>query len=71
MMGVCDDVESGRERKREKHPFYPLQTNVAITQGLVMLPYLGVRYFVDGGSVTDDAGKAATTVIKKLPGLDK
>lgn len=40
--------------------------------GLVLLPYLGVKYFVEkDGSITDDAGRAVKKVTKQLPGLDK
>lgn len=39
--------------------------------GLLTLPYLGVRWFVDGGDASKDIEAAAGTIIKKLPGLDK
>lgn len=39
--------------------------------GLVLLPYLGVRYLADGGDVAKDVEAAAGSVIKKLPGLEK
>lgn len=39
--------------------------------GLVMLPYLGVRYFKDGKSVTEDLGAITSPVIALLPGLEK
>lgn len=39
--------------------------------GLLTLPYLGVRYYVDKtGKPADDFNSAAKTVIKKLPGLE-
>ena len=39
--------------------------------GLLALPYLGVRYLVDGGSVSKDAEAYVDSIVKKLPGLDK
>ena len=39
--------------------------------GLLMLPYLGVRYLVDNESPSKDVGEAVTKVTKLLPGLDK
>jgi len=39
--------------------------------GLLVLPYLGVRYFVEEKSATEDAKQAVTTVVKQLPGLGK
>lgn len=39
--------------------------------GLLLLPYFGLRYFVDGGSVTKDIENYTDAIVKKLPGLDK
>eukprot|EP00882_Tetradesmus_deserticola_P001354 GHRQ01001466.1.p2 GENE.GHRQ01001466.1~~GHRQ01001466.1.p2 ORF type:complete len:143 (+),score=42.68 GHRQ01001466.1:2131-2559(+) len=39
--------------------------------GLLTLPYLGVRWLVDGKDASGDLEAAAGTIIKKLPGLDK
>lgn len=39
--------------------------------GLVMLPYLGVRWFVDGKKASADIGDATGYVVSKLPGLKK
>ncbi|GBF87293.1 tRNA-dihydrouridine synthase [Raphidocelis subcapitata] len=39
--------------------------------GLLALPYLGVRYLIDGGDVSKDAEAYASTITKKLPGLEK
>ncbi|KAI8462887.1 MAG: hypothetical protein J3K34DRAFT_475724, partial [Monoraphidium minutum] len=39
--------------------------------GLLLLPYLGVRYLVDGGDVSKDVEAYTSTIVKKLPGLDK
>jgi hypothetical protein len=36
--------------------------------GLLALPYLGVRYLIDGGDVSKDAEAYASTITKKLPG---
>lgn len=39
--------------------------------GLLALPYLGVRWFVDGQSAGKDIEEAVGKVVSKLPGLDK
>lgn len=39
--------------------------------GLLMLPYLGIRYLVDGGDVAKDVETYTSTITKKLPGLEK
>jgi len=40
--------------------------------GLSLLPYFGVKYFVEkDGEIISDAGKAFKKVAKQLPGLDK
>lgn len=39
--------------------------------GLLALPVLGVRYLVDGGDFGKDLETAASSIVKKLPGLDK
>ncbi|KAF6261659.1 hypothetical protein COO60DRAFT_1500622 [Scenedesmus sp. NREL 46B-D3] len=39
--------------------------------GLLALPYLGVRWLVDGNDASKDIEAAAGTIIKKLPGLEK
>jgi hypothetical protein len=36
--------------------------------GLLMLPYLGIRYLVDGGDVAKDVETYTSTITKKLPG---
>eukprot|EP00873_Tetraselmis_striata_P034303 jgi/Tetstr1/454567/TSEL_041462.t1 len=37
--------------------------------GVLMAPYLGVRYLMDGKDIKDDVGTAITSVTDKLPGL--
>lgn len=39
--------------------------------GLLVMPYLGVRWFVDGQSAGKDIEDAAGKIISKLPGLEK
>lgn len=40
--------------------------------GLSLLPYFGVKYYVEKeGNITSDAGKAFDRVVKQLPGFDK
>ena len=36
--------------------------------GLLALPYLGLRYLVDGGDVTKDVETYTNAIVKKLPG---
>eukprot|EP00884_Botryococcus_braunii_P004439 jgi/Botrbrau1/13997/Bobra.150_1s0008.1 len=37
--------------------------------GVLVLPYLAVKYLVNGDDVVTDAGKAVETITAKLPGL--
>lgn len=37
--------------------------------GVLVLPYLGVKYLVNGDDVLVDTGKAVETITAKLPGL--
>ncbi|WIA11371.1 hypothetical protein OEZ85_011492 [Tetradesmus obliquus] len=39
--------------------------------GLLTLPYLAVRWYVDGNDASKDIEAAAGSIIKKLPGLEK
>ena len=38
--------------------------------GLTLLPYFGVKYLVEGDSISDDASDAFHRVLKKLPGFE-
>eukprot|EP00775_Hariotina_reticulata_P005588 gene5588-5826_t len=39
--------------------------------GLLALPYLGVRWVVDGKDASKDIEDATALIVSKLPGLDK